>query len=182
MADITCLIADLNLATGAPRIDKFELGGRSADEYILEASAAAGLRIQFDWSRRGLFPDKIALDGVNDVHLYAALGKLLGPIVPGAPPKIGLLLADQYQPAKDQYGIMFDLNASPGFYGPRQGCALFLTAIDLVTDATSFANFVAFTAIHEFGHALNLWHTAEGASGFMQAHPKPAHLDPSEFV
>jgi hypothetical protein len=180
VTNITCAVADLNLATGAPHIDGFSLDGKPAGDYFLDASGPGALRVAFDWSRRKLFPGVISLNGVSDFHLHSSLGKLLAPFTSDKPAKVGMLLADQYQAAPDQYGVMFDTNVAAGSYGPRQGCALFLTPLQLNTVSDSFAEFLAFTAIHELGHAFNLWHT-DGAAGFMQSHPQPANLDPKSF-
>ncbi|MDB6104575.1 MAG: hypothetical protein JWO52_4574 [Gammaproteobacteria bacterium] len=179
MPDVRCLVADLNLATGAPHITNLLLAQRGAGDYFVDGSGPAAVRVVFDWSRRGLFPGLVSLNGVNDFHLNQALPKLLGSAAPQAPARIGLFLADLYQPAPDQYGLMFDFAPVPGYFGPRQGCAVFLTALQLNSDPTSFADFLAFTAIHELGHTFNLWHT--DGPGFLQPHPQATHLDPKAF-
>ena len=115
------------------------------------------------------------------------LSRLLGHEGGSNPPAVGLLLADSYAPASSQYGLMFDIDGG-GSFGPRQGCAVFLAAIKQAmpdgAGEAAFNQFVAYTAIHELGHAFNLWHVA-GTSSFMQPHPDPANpgscsFDPSE--
>jgi hypothetical protein len=78
---------------------------------------------------------------------------------------------------------MFDTDAENGSYGPRQGCAVFQTAI-LAAMSTgpgdpAFRDFVAFTAIHEIGHAFNLWHV--DGNSFMQPHPNPPNVGTCDF-
>lgn len=79
---------------------------------------------------------------------------------------IGLLLAGEFQPRPDFFGLMFDEDFIPGTSNPwvstpREGCAVFLSAIAARRSGTGFIDEVVYTAIHELGHVLNLQHSNE---------------------
>lgn len=83
---------------------------------------------------------------------------------------IGILLAGEYQPRPDFFGLMFDEafvpgSSDPGELTPREGCAVFLSAIDRKRKGADFIEEVLFTGTHELGHVFNQQHSAP--SSFM---------------
>ena len=100
-------------------------------------------------------------------HLHRSLEAVTGR-QRGAPKvtRIGLLLAGEYQPRPDFFGLMFDEAFIPGTSNPwvstpREGCAVFLSAIAARRSGSGFIDEVVYTAIHEVGHVLNLQHSEE---------------------
>lgn len=78
--------------------------------------------------------------------------------------RVGLLLAGQYQPRPDFFGYMFDAafapgSSDPGELTPREGCAVFLSAIERRRQGNAFLEEVIYTAVHELGHLFNLQHS-----------------------
>lgn len=183
MIALRCFVADFNLTPDLPVVQNLTLQGQSPSYYFGRASGAAQLDVEVDMSRRDHLPGLVDPLGVTDDDLMEGLSRLLGTGGASNPLSVGLLLADSYAPSPSQYGIMFDTDGGEGLFGPRQGCAVFLTAIkqampDGAGDA-ALNEFVAYTAIHELGHAFNLWHV--GTSSFMQPHPAPAHPGSCDF-
>jgi len=104
---------------------------------------------------------------VQSDHLHRSLEAVTGR-QRGAPKvtHIGLLLAGEYQPRPDFFGLMFDEDFIPGTSNPwvstpREGCAVFLSAIAARRSGTGFIDEVVYTAIHELGHVVNLQHSDE---------------------
>lgn len=100
-------------------------------------------------------------------HLHRSLEALTGR--QRGEPKvthIGLLLAGEFEPRPDFFGLMFDEDFIPGTSNPwvstpREGCAVFLSAIAARRSGTDFIDEVLYTAIHELGHLVNLQHSDE---------------------
>lgn len=182
MVALTCYVADFNLVPGFPVITDLTLKGRTFGSYFREASGAGALDVTLDFSRRGRLPELIDPEGVGPDQLMDGLTRLLATGVPGAHPCMGLMIADTCLENQGNFGLMFDVYGRDGL-GPRQGCAIFLTAIAQALpngfDSPGASEFIAFTAIHEIGHALNLWHL-EGSS-LMQPHPNPGDLGSCAF-
>jgi hypothetical protein len=189
MVTLTCFVADCNLSdagTPPPTVTQLTLGGKPIGEYFRLASGSAQLDIAFNWSRRDALRPFQRTDGVSDDELLHLLPQVLGADEDSNPPSIGLLLASRYDAAPGQYGLMFDIDRQDGSSGQRQGCALFLGPIwdKFFTEpaeqaAPGFQEAVAYIAVHEIGHAFNLWH--EGDNSFMEAHPAPDQLGQSDF-
>lgn len=96
---------------------------------------------------------------------------------------IGLLLAGEFQPRPDFFGLMFDEEFIPGTSNPwvstpREGCAIFLSTIAARRTGTNFIDEVVYTAIHELGHLLNLQHSNE-PSYMATSAGRPAPFPPS---
>ena len=77
---------------------------------------------------------------------------------------IGILLAGEYGPRPDFFGLMFDEafvpgSSDPGELTPREGCAVFLGAIDRKRQGDGFIQEVQFTGTHELGHVFNQQHS-----------------------
>src|SRR5579862_3095777 len=182
MTAITCHVADVNLSGASDGLgSQLSLRGKQLSDYFRSAAVGTSLSLTLDWSRRNQLPSLVGTGGLNDQDLLNGLATLLGPTKSS---DIGLLIGDVYADATDQYGMMFDLDTH-GSFGPRQGCALFLAPITLaIQDAglgqSALSDFIAFTAIHEIGHAFNLWHMA-GSGSFMEPHPDPANLGACTF-
>jgi len=114
---------------------------------------------------------------VDALDLHRCVQQLTGNVPgTGRVNKIALILADRYQPRPSVFGIMFDRgyatdddpNATSVFTGtPREGCAIFLGAInELRSSIADFNREVEFTTIHELGHIFNLEHVSS-PSNFM---------------
>lgn len=110
----------------------------------------------------------IAMPGdIQEDHLHRTLEALTGQQrrVPKVT-RIGLLLAGQFHARPDFFGLMFDEDFIPGTSNPwvstpREGCAVFLSAIAARRSGPAFIDEVVYTAIHELGHVLNLQHSDE---------------------
>lgn len=187
MSTFTCYVAECDLsAAGAPppQVSDITANGQSIGSYFLAASGAAAINVELDWSRRDVLKPFDQTGPVSNDELLHYLPMVLG--APGQAADIGLLLADRYDLAPGQYGLMFDIDQQGGSPGPRQGCAIFLRAIwdyfytqPAAQAQASFLEAVAYIAIHELGHAFNLWHV--GDTSFMQAHPAPSQLGTYAF-
>ncbi len=175
MPKVTCYVTEINLMHSLPTLDEdVTVGGLSLAEHFRSGSATtdgAAIDLTIDWSRRNItLPGSNY--GVDDGQLQAALELLLRPIPQSSDAQVGLILANFYTTAGQAYGYMFDLDFHSSGIGPRQGCALFLKQIQNVTgsDEQAFRELVAFTAVHEIGHAFNLWHVDNPIS-FMKQPP-----------
>lgn len=79
--------------------------------------------------------------------------------------RIGLLLAGEYEPRPGFFGYMFDEafvpgSSDPGELTPREGCAVFLSAIDRKRQGGDFIEEVIYTSVHELGHVFNQQHSS----------------------
>jgi hypothetical protein len=187
MATITCYPADYNLPPGV-NYGALTLRGHAAADYFAQAGGQANLQMVFDWSRRNALPRPPDIRGLYDQDLLHGLTTLLAPNG-GAPLNIGLIFGNNFLngqgQAVPQYGVMFDLDVQ-GSLMPRQGCAIFLGPLILTAqaaglDAQGLAEFVAFTVIHELGHAFNLWHVP-GSGSIMEPHYDPSNLGSCTFI
>jgi hypothetical protein len=183
MAAITCYVADYNLSPGMPVVTEFTLRNDSlASPYFAKLAGVPALDVAFDWSLRDSLPASVGKVGVCDGDLIDALTKLLAG-APASPTSIGLLLTDLYAPAISQFGYMFDLDGEGTTIGARRGCAIFLQSLQLAlpnaASPTALADFLAFTVLHELGHAVNLWHQQD--TSIMQPYPDPSALGSCSF-
>ena len=159
--------------------DALTLGGNSPGSYIKQQSGAAQLDVALNWDFRDRFSGSpIDGGGVNVDHLMDALSQLLRTARSSSPPSLGLLISNQLYQAPSQYGMMFDDDGQDGSFGPRQGFAVFIAAIMAAMPnglgPEALREFVAYTAVHEIGHAFNLWHVND--TSFMQPHPDPVSI------
>lgn len=188
MALIACYVGDLRIGGNSPAIDDLTVhapaGAESLGSAFLQASGPAQLNVELDWSLRDSVSQVPHMDSVNVGVLTEGLEKLL--LAGTERPAIGLLLADFFDPDPSQYGMMFDLDMDDAGIGPRQGCAVFVGGIQqALSDAGHGGNddalreFVAYTAVHEIGHAFNLWHIDDS---YMQPSPTPGAPGPYQFV
>jgi hypothetical protein len=183
---ITCYIGEFRKGGDSPAITDFVLhppsprAAQTLGSVFLQASGAAGLNFALDWSRRSSVAQIPHMESFSVDLLSSGLEKLLaGPI---QHPAVGLLLADFFDPDPGQYGIMFDLDTEDNVVGPRQGCAIFVAGIQQALSNggnAALLEFVACTAVHELGHALNLWHVE---NSFMAAHPSADGPHAYEFT
>lgn len=188
MPAITCYLAELKVPLGAPLGDTLEIAGVSAADYLKQGSqlgdGSAAIDLAIDTSRRHSLSAQPGI-GVDDAELQDALASLLG-AGGTAHGSLGLILADVYRPMPDAYGFMFDLDEHQPAFGPRQGCAVFLDKIETVIKAANksdadFRDLVAYTAVHEIGHAFNLWHV-DNAPSFMTTYPGADFQQACTFV
>lgn len=190
MGLITCYVGDFRKGGTSLRITDLllhpaRLGAPlTIGSVFLLASGPAALDVALDWSRRGSVSQIPHRESFDVALLSDGLEKLLAGEL--KQPAIGLLIADYFDPEPGAYGMMFDLDVEDEVVGPRQGCAIFVGGIrqalldsgDTITD-DALREFVAYTAVHEIGHALNLWHVE---NSFMQPSPNPISPGPYEFV
>ncbi len=184
MAVFTCFVAEYNLPGDLHVIGALTLKGDPLGSYIKQQSGAAQLDVVLNWNHRGLFSGcPIYGEGINVSHLKDALSQLLKAAGSSSPPSLGLLISNQLSQAPSQYGMMFDDDGQDGSYGPRQGFAVFVAAIKAAMPdglgPDALPEFIAYTAVHELGHAFNLWHAND--TSFMQPHPDPANPNPYRF-
>lgn len=102
--------------------------------------------------------------------------------------KIGLLIADRFQPRPDFLGLMFDRAFNPTGFDPfattpREGCAVFLGGIaDHRSNKAEAMEELFFTSMHELGHVFNLLHTGEPSYMARSAlRPNPFPREAFEF-
>ena len=184
MIPVTCHVADFNLLPGFPIVSDLSLNGRSISAFLRDASGTSEIELSLDFSRRGRVPELVDPLGVNEEQMMDALARVLAPVqAPGAP-AIGLLMTNALAKAPQLFGLMFDIDGGDSGLGPRQGCAVFLTAIAsaMKTDLSDEAShkFISFIALHEIGHAFNLWHV-DGDS-IMQTNPRPNVFGTLQFA
>ena len=181
MSRLLCRVGVLEHGLVLPP-DPYSLGGRRIEEYFREGSRAgggeSGVELAMDASR--FEPQGARGARGKPASLYALhhrLSELTGNPSRGGPvDTIGLIFAGSYQGGPDVLGVMFDGGLT--FAGeqpvarsyrrvPREGCVVFLDAIRRLRGGGSalngafqdaFHDEVVFTAIHELGHVLNLWH------------------------
>jgi hypothetical protein len=165
---LTCRIAMLN-AGQAPAV--FTDAGEAQRRIGSLFGAASGDDIDLVMSPSGWTPQPAPAGfPVTALDLHFALTGLVGLQRPGRVTTIGLLLAASYKHFPKALGVMFDRgmatiddpNAASQFTGvPREGCAVFLDAIETFRNTPQDRDIeAAFTAIHELGHVFNLQHTS----------------------
>lgn len=130
-------------------------------------SGGSGGNIQLRHGLVGQLPYSLMpSEPVGALRLHQSLAVLLGNTTAVPVQNLGVVLAHSYRPDPSIYGLMFDLgfttpdDTAGGLYMqvPRQGCALFLGAIDNARSGASYLQQLSFTAVHEVGHIFNLVH------------------------
>lgn len=100
---------------------------------------------------------------------------------------IGLILAGRFKPHPDWFGVMFDHQFVPnssvrGWETPREGCAVFLSAIAQQRAPADVVAEYVYTAIHELSHVFNLQHSPPPSfMAFSASRTEPFKLDTREF-
>ncbi len=112
--------------------------------------------------------------------LQEALTKLTMNPPNGPVNRIGLIIADQFEPSPGLIGLMFDKGFNPSGWEhvpdnfiriAREGCAIFLTPITQLRPILSDRRKeIVFTSIHEIGHIFNLEHI-ESPPNFLSTSP-----------
>lgn len=137
-------------------------------------------------------------------HLAADLHSVLGMYVPYDPNTlsntIAVLFGGYYEHRPSAYGVMFDAGYlpeaaefstnNPSVEGhPREGCAVFLGAIEdgrNRDEAASWDDFdeqVLFTTVHEIGHVFNLEHDQASVNFMAQSSGEtPYDVDDLDFT
>jgi hypothetical protein len=132
---------------------------------------------------------------VTALDLHVRLAHLVGSPAHGPVNTIGLLMAHSYKNFESALGVMFDRgvktpddpNASSTYTNvPRQGCAIFLGAINSFrTNDIDRELETIFTSMHELGHVFNLPHSpnltlmSTSPSGAPLQYPN-VHFDPQQ--
>jgi hypothetical protein len=193
MLTITCFVGKLRPGIELPF--PLMLDGQSIEDYFrlgsMNDSGSPDINMIVDDSRfnASIIPNSEITDAVS---LQYALRELTqNPTNVDHVNKIGLILADRYQPSGETLGLMFDVGFNPTGVTPvrpeftaipREGCAIFLNAIrDIRGTQDQYRREVLFTAIHELGHVFNLWHwedpkTFMSKSQITQAYPSRAYF------
>jgi hypothetical protein len=166
--------------TVAPGI--LQLKTKTIESYIQDGAAGSDLTVSVSSQFIGQSPGSVSGDGVSTDMLKGGLNDLFSVLPKSDITPVGLFLTDSYE-SDDilPYGMMFDAVGRDGSFGPRQGCAVFLDSIaPAVGGAGDKLNeFVAFSALHELGHAFNLWHI--GGDSIMQPSPSPNAMGSCKF-
>lgn len=178
MPQFTCYVVGFNTSDSEQSIGGLSLNGRSAGDFLRQASGTAQLDVRLDWSRWSQLSDTPFNNaGVSQNDLPDVMGTVLTAAGSGSDPNLCLLICNQLIESGNQYGAMFDLDEDAGSIGPRQGLALFTTAMrSILPDSGSpeaFSEFAAYIATHELGHVFNLWHMDDNS--FMQPNPMPTN-------
>jgi len=169
MMGIDCFLASVDPDLAADSSVRAALEGRLPG-YFAEGSAYGGqppdIDLRIDSSRYDSYTAPAGYV-LSVLELNIALEEILGPteIHGNGVTKIGLLLADTFDPKPGIFGLMFDCGTDNDDYATvqRQGCAVFVGSIRKSVKSHGhppswFIEQVAFTASHELGHVFNLWH------------------------
>ena len=177
MPEVTCYIAELNVPSNVVLESNFTLQGKDISYYFQQASALSGggaaIDLNMDSSQRHSMPPLqprnmrcgVAVGAGANLQSRGAAG------LQGSRANHCRYL---HNVQLDAYGCMFDFDGQVPAYGPRQGCALFTAALSgaiqqVQGSLRDFQDFFTYTAIHELGHALNLWHV--DTASFMNPAP-----------
>ena len=184
MIGITCFIGRLrgNIDLNFP----LTLFGQSIPEYFSRGSTnRAGnpvIDLRMNMSR---FNESIISSNRPTTvrFLQEALARLTLNPSTGPVSRIGLIIADEFEPGRGTLGLMFDKGFNPSGWEPvpdnfirvaREGCAIFLTPITSLRPGLSDRRKeIVFTCIHELGHIFNLRHI-ESPSNFLSTSPVEA--------
>jgi hypothetical protein len=195
MININCFVGLMNQGPLPPPLflDPMQLQGRIGNIYQVSSGGDINLTMHPAVSVPNPAPPGYLVTGLD---LHVCLARLIGAPRQGPVTRVGLLLANFYQPFPKALGVMFDRgmptvddpNPAAQFVSvPREGCAVFLGAIAKLRPAPeAFDAEARFTAIHELGHVFNLPHTVDHLT-FMSpsspAGPYPpgnVHFDPRQ--
>lgn len=158
-----------------------QLKSKAIESYIQDGAAGSNLSVSVCSKFLGQLPASVSGDGVSPDMLKGGLSDLFAVLPKSDDIPVGLFLTDAYE-SDDilPYGMMFDLLGRDGSFGPRQGCAVFLDTIAPAAGGGDKLNeFIAFTALHELGHAFNLWH--KDGDSIMQPNPSPSAMGSCKF-
>jgi len=184
MITIECILARLTSQIGMPA---FATGGKERVLHDVFANSSQGdIDLVVDNSALANPPSN--QQGFWALELHEALAALTRNPPPPAPSRrIAVLYADFYRPFPAALGVMFDRGFDPGDdpssatvfrRSPREGCAVFLSAIAKLRNTPAQIDAEAlFTTIHELGHVFNLQHIDTPANFLSQsqaARPFPA--------
>jgi len=150
----------------------------SGGDIVLTARAVDGTSVP-----DAKLPSSVSSDMLNDA-LEVVTGRQRGST---KVTKIGVLLAGEYRPRPDFFGLMFDADFAPGSsipgqLTPREGCAVFLNPINKARSGADFIEEVKYTGTHELGHVFNQQHSPP--TSFMATsagRPNPYELGSCEF-
>jgi hypothetical protein len=184
MIRMRCRVAAIN--------DGLDLGAiapeRLATFIAAHFKAGSGGDIHLDVEVRRDFPTPLAAGApASDFHLHDALSRLTSN--PPDPPidTIGLLIAEAYLPCRPVFGLMFDRGV-PTREGdlfsdvPREGAAVFTSAIGARRPPGQALDELFFTAVHELGHVFNLWHAPRSPPSFMTSSGLDGAYGPGAYV
>ena len=190
MRTITCFAARLRPGLQPP-LPPVDLLGRDISTFFgaasLKPNGQHALDLRFDVSRldNEHVPAHIEIDFF---HLQDALTRLVNnQQSQNGVNRIGMLFADRLRSHPGLFGLMFDVGFDavdlPGllpqhFAIAREGCAVFLDAIDSQRQPAHRAIEASFTAFHELGHVFNLEHAS--TPSFMAQSPSGAPFTSNE--
>lgn len=159
MISVDCFVGRLRETLRDAGTTMEDLGAEIEQGFAI--GSAGNLQVRFNDSRLNVL--NLAPSRLTDTwNLQESLRLLISNQPTGPTRRVGLILADRWDPRDTVFGIMFD-ESFMGEDGPREGCAVFLDRIfaDRIGDGhddDAYAREVRFTAMHELGHVFNLWH------------------------
>lgn len=180
--------AKLTLSVGilTQRPEAIALAAQLAKGVAATFSASSGKDIRLHVVDRGLMHPS-ASGALHSDTLHQALERMTG-FQQGQQQvsEIGLLIADSFAPARGFFGLMFDDAFVPGGSNPwaltpREGCAVFLDAIENARQPKDLMAEAIFTAVHELGHVFNLQHGSPPSFMTRSAVTGPVALDNAGF-
>jgi len=159
MISVDCFVGRLRETLRDPGTTMDELGAEIERGFAV--GSAGNLEVRFTDSRLNVLnldPSRLT----DTLSLQESLRLLISDQPTGPSRRVGLILADRWDPKNTVFGIMFD-ESFMGADDPREGCAVFLDGIHADRtgpnhDDDAYAREVRFTAMHELGHVFNLYH------------------------
>jgi len=163
-------------------VPELRFGGNGIDSYFAHASGQR-IRIKFTLpDGAAAFQDQAEVTA-DDLHFALAktLQNTAGPVN-----NIGLIFAAEFSGHPELLGLMFDL----GFAGPsaafdavpREGCAVFVNAVQQLRPNNLFHEELTYTATHELGHVFNLGHMHDPRGFMLPSQFDGSHLDLRDFA
>jgi hypothetical protein len=183
-----CILARLTSGVGVPA---FAQNGQEQVLHDVFEQASNG-DIQLAINNAPLEPPMSNMSGFFGLDLHMALAQLTRNRPPPPAKRIAVLFADYYRPFPPAFGVMFDrgfetdddrTSASQYRVMPREGCAIFLGAIEQQRNSPRARQDEAlFTTIHELGHVFNLQHVNAPPNFLAQSVAEPYPVEAYEFV
>jgi hypothetical protein len=174
--------------------EHLEVVAREISDYFRNASTSHlndnGFNLQVDFNSRWDVGKKYSRYNTDGEILHRCLGDITGNSSrKSLVQKIGILYSDYLKNHKNVLGVMFDADFRSNsvfevdeYYlkVPREGCAVFLHAINDIRKDDDYPTEVLFTTIHELGHVFNLWHI-ESPSNFLSSSQGESSYDEDAF-
>ena len=159
MIDVDCFVGRLRETLRDAGTTMAQLGAEIEQGFAV--GSGGNVQVRFTDSRLNVLnldPSRLT----DTLSMQESLRLLISDQPTGPSRRVGLILADRWDPRDTVFGIMFD-ESFMGEDGPREGCAVFLDRIHADRtgaghDQDAYGREVRFTAMHELGHVFNLYH------------------------